>query len=45
MCVSSLSKMGAEGEKSHSENGISRTYGSDDDYPNDLLKQIIPLIR
>lgn len=45
MCISSLAKMGAEGEKSHSENGVSRTYGSSMDYPDDLIKQIIPLFK
>lgn len=45
MCVSSLAKMGAEGETAHSENGVSRTYGSDDDYPKKLISQIIPLIK
>lgn len=45
MCVSSLAKMGAEGETSHSENGVSRSYGTDNDYPKDLLSQIIPLIK
>lgn len=45
MCINSLAKMGAEGEKSHSENGVSRSYGSDDDYPENLMSQIIPLIK
>lgn len=45
MCVSSLAKMGAEGETSHSENGVSRSYGSDYDYPKNLMQQIIPLIK
>lgn len=45
MCVASLAKMGAEGETSHSENGISRGYGSDSDYPVKLISQIIPLIK
>lgn len=45
MCISSLAKMGAEGEKSHSENGVSRSYESDDDYPKNLVSQIIPLIK
>ena len=37
-----FSKMGAEGETSHSENGISRTYEAGDVSPS-LLKQIIPM--
>ncbi len=36
------SKMGAEGETSHSENGISRTYEAGDVSPS-LLKQIMPM--
>ena len=36
-----LNKRGAEGEVSHSENGISRTYG-DADVPESLLGNVIP---
>ena len=44
LCIASMVKEGAEGEKSHSENGINRTYyGSD--YPEDMLKRIVPLAR
>lgn len=45
LCVSAIAKIGAEGELSHSENGVSRTYTSANDYPKDLLQQIIPLIK
>lgn len=45
MCVYAISKYGAEGELSHSENGISRTYSSAVDYPKELLSQITPLIK
>lgn len=45
MCVSSIAKMGAEGQNSHSENGITRYYSSAGDYPKELLSQIIPLIK
>lgn len=45
MCVSSIAKIGAEGQASHSENGIQRTYGSAGDYPKELISQIIPLIK
>jgi len=45
MCVASIAKIGAEGESSHTENGISRTYSNGIDYPADLLSQIIPLIK
>lgn len=43
LCIASLSKMGAEGEKSHSENGIIRGYDSGSNYPESILKEIIPL--
>lgn len=36
-----LNKRGAEGETSHSENGISRSY-ENADIPESMLKQIIP---
>lgn len=45
MALYSLTKIGAEGETSHQENGIYRTYQSANDYPQDLLNQIIPLAR
>lgn len=45
MCVYAISKYGAEGELSHSENGISRMYSSSADYPKELLSQITPLIK
>lgn len=45
MVVAAIAKNGAEGQTSHSENGVSRTYGSSDDYPKDLISQIIPLIK
>lgn len=38
-------KKGAEGEISHSENGISRTYTSGDKYPKEMLKDIVPLTK
>ena len=38
-----LNKRGAEGEISHSENGISRTYGNAD-VPEDMLKEVIPKV-
>ena len=37
-----LNKRGAEGETSHSENGVSRTY-ADGDIPPSLLRRIIPM--
>ena len=45
MCVASIAKIGAEGQASHSENGVQRTYGSSGDYPKELISQIIPLIK
>ena len=45
MCVSSLSKIGAEGQTSHSENGVLRNYDSGGDYPKALIQQIIPLAK
>ena len=45
MALYAITKMGAEGEISHQENGIFRTYQSAADYPSDLLNQIIPLVR
>lgn len=45
MCVASIAKIGAEGQSTHSENGVQRTYGSSGDYPKELISQIIPLIK
>lgn len=45
LCVSSIAKIGAEGQISHTENGVSRSYGSSMDYPRELIQQIIPLIK
>lgn len=45
MCIASLSKIGAEGQNAHTENGIQRTYGSSGNYPNELTRQIIPLVK
>lgn len=45
MCIASLSKIGAEGQNIHSENGIQRTYGSSGNYPNELVRQITPLAK
>ena len=45
MIVSAIAKIGAEGQISHSENGVLRNYGSSNDYPKELLSQIVPLIK
>ena len=37
-----LNKRGAEGETSHSENGVSRGY-EDADVPKSMLRQIVPV--
>lgn len=44
LCIASIVKEGAEGEMSHSENGISRAYDSSS-YPESMLKRIVPLAR
>lgn len=38
-----LNKRGAEGEISHSENGISRSY-EDGDIPPSLMREIVPCV-
>lgn len=43
MTVEALSKYGAEGEKSHSDNGVSRVYDNASPYSKALLSRIIPL--
>ena len=45
LCISAFAKMGAEGELAHSEGGVSRTYAGASEYPNDILKEIVPLAR
>lgn len=45
MVIASIAKIGAEGQISHSENGVLRNYGTSDDYPKELISQIIPLIK
>jgi len=44
LALTAFAKIGAEGQKSHEENGIKRTYTSGGDYPKDMLEEIIPLI-
>ena len=38
-----LNKRGADGETSHTENGISRSY-EDGDVPSSLMRQIVPMV-
>ena len=45
LCISAFAKSGAEGQISHSENGIVRNYTSGGDYPEETLNSIIPLIK
>lgn len=45
LALSSVAKMGAEGEKYHSEGGVIRTYDSGDYYPTSLTNKIIPLAK
>lgn len=45
MCIASIAKIGAEGQTSHSENGITRYYSSGNNYPKELTQQIIPLVK
>lgn len=40
LAVRKIARRGGEGETSHIENGVSRTYGSVDD--SDLLKDLMP---
>lgn len=43
ICVEMFSKKGAEGQTSHSENGISRSYECGD-ISNSLLNKILPMV-
>lgn len=43
LCIASISKWGAEGETSHSENNIVRNYEGGSEYPESMLSQIVPL--
>lgn len=45
MVIHAISKFGAEGEKTHSENGINRIYGTDGKYPLDLISRITPKVK
>ena len=45
LCITAFSKIGAEGQSSHSENNVSRNYTCGGDYPTDMLDSITPLIK
>ena len=44
LCITAFSKIGAEGQINHGENGVDRKYTSGGDYPKEMLDEIIPLI-
>ena len=45
LAFASITKYGAEGESSHSENGITRKYDNAGEYPEALLSRIVPLAK
>lgn len=45
LAMSAILKTGAEGQNSHSENGVSRGYSTDGMYPRDMLRQITWVVR
>ena len=45
LALSAISKYGAEGEVSHSENGIGRSYENGGNYPYSLVMKIPPVAR
>lgn len=42
LAIRMIARKGGEGEVSHSENGVSRTYGSVDD--EDILSRLVPYV-
>lgn len=45
LTIAGFMKNGAEGEVSHTENGIMRQYSSGGKYPKEMLAEIIPLSK
>lgn len=45
LTIAGFMKNGAEGEVSHTENGIMRQYGSANKYPEEMLEDITPLAK
>lgn len=45
LTIAAFMKNGAEGEVSHTENGIMRQYGDSGKYPKNMLTDIIPLVK
>ena len=43
LSICAIAKYGAEGQTSHSENGIGRSYDGGSTYPKALLQEIVPL--
>lgn len=45
LTIAGFMKNGAEGEVSHTENGVMRQYGDNGKYPKNMLTDIIPLSK
>jgi len=45
LVITSISKYGAEGQTSHNENGIARSYEKGSEYPESIMNSIVPLAR
>ncbi len=45
LTVAAFMRNGAEGEVSHTENGIMRQYGDAGKYPKEMLHDIVPLVK
>lgn len=45
LTIAGFMKNGAEGEVSHTENGIMRQYGDSGKYPKNMLTDIVPLTK
>ena len=45
LAITGFMKNGAEGEVSHTENGIMRQYGDGNKYPEEMLADIVPLTK
>lgn len=45
LTIAGFMKNGAEGEVSHTENGIMRQYGDNGKYPKNMLTDIVPLSK
>lgn len=45
LTIAGFMKNGAEGEVSHTENGIMRQYGDSGKYPKHMLTDIVPLTK